>query len=223
MAGRRGPYAKSAARRDAILDAAEEVFSTTAYHCSSVTDIARRAGLTTAMVWYYFPSKGDLFAAVLKRRDDLAFRLSPRDPDDPLHELQGFVDFAVQTLPFPGVIAPQGITTSRPAPQDDAARVYCVERYALMRQRLTEILDRCHARGLLCPGIEPTRSARAIVAMMDGLQIQSLTDPDSVDVVDDLDNYLAALFVPGAWGYEAARELGAMKGRGAAGLDPASP
>lgn len=54
--------------REAILDAAEERFAKHGYHGVTTREVAARAGVTTAMIHYYFGSKRDLFDEVFARR-----------------------------------------------------------------------------------------------------------------------------------------------------------
>ena len=65
----RKPYAVGVKRRKQILQAALEVFSVQGYRGAPMTDIADKVGLTLAGVLHYFPSKEELLAAVLERRD----------------------------------------------------------------------------------------------------------------------------------------------------------
>jgi TetR/AcrR family transcriptional regulator len=53
--------------KDQILNAAEHVFAEEGYGGARIKDIAERAGVTTAMVHYFFESKDNLFKAVLNR------------------------------------------------------------------------------------------------------------------------------------------------------------
>lgn len=55
-------------RRQAILTAAEGEFTTHGYSGSSIRAIARRAGVSSALLYWFFESKAKLFAAVLTRR-----------------------------------------------------------------------------------------------------------------------------------------------------------
>jgi len=52
-------------RRAAILAAAETVFSARGYSGASIRAIAAAAGVSSALLYWFFPSKADLFAAVL--------------------------------------------------------------------------------------------------------------------------------------------------------------
>jgi AcrR family transcriptional regulator len=52
-------------RREAILAAALEVFAASGYHGSSIDDIARRAGVSKALIYEHFPSKKELHVSLL--------------------------------------------------------------------------------------------------------------------------------------------------------------
>src|ERR671926_1036199 len=54
-------------RRQAILDAALEVFSRRGYHAASIDEIAQAAGISKALIYEHFPSKKDLHASLLER------------------------------------------------------------------------------------------------------------------------------------------------------------
>src|SRR3954452_18746901 len=65
----RGEYAKTAARRQAIIAAAVEVFASTGFHKGSLRDVADRAGLSQARLLHHFPSKHHLLVPELAWRD----------------------------------------------------------------------------------------------------------------------------------------------------------
>ena len=54
-------------RRAAILDAALAVFSERGYHASSIDDIARKGGVSKALIYEHFASKQDLYAELLEQ------------------------------------------------------------------------------------------------------------------------------------------------------------
>ncbi|WP_300273051.1 TetR family transcriptional regulator [Halomonas sp.] len=59
--------AEAAATREALLDAAEEVFLEKGVARTSLEQIARHAGVTRGAVYWHFRNKADLFQAMLKR------------------------------------------------------------------------------------------------------------------------------------------------------------
>jgi len=54
--------------RDLILDAAEDLFSKHGFYGVTIREVAREAGVDTALVHYYFGTKRSLFDAVFLRR-----------------------------------------------------------------------------------------------------------------------------------------------------------
>jgi len=53
-------------RRQQILDAAMDVFSRKGFHLAPTAEIAREAGIAEGTIYNYFPSKRELFIAVIK-------------------------------------------------------------------------------------------------------------------------------------------------------------
>ncbi|MDP1092318.1 helix-turn-helix domain-containing protein, partial [Klebsiella pneumoniae] len=52
--------------RAAILDAAAACFMAKGYAASSIDDVARSRGSTKGLIYHHNPSKGDLFADVIR-------------------------------------------------------------------------------------------------------------------------------------------------------------
>ncbi len=65
----------------AILDAAEELFSTRGYTAVSVRAIAERAGISHALVHRYIGRKADIYRAVLKSNQGAILGAAPDNPD----------------------------------------------------------------------------------------------------------------------------------------------
>lgn len=55
-------------RRNAILDAAEQVFSRKDYHDATLDEIAQGVSLSKAALYLYFENKIDLFLSILERK-----------------------------------------------------------------------------------------------------------------------------------------------------------
>ncbi len=85
----RGEYAKSAATRTAILDAALEVFAESGYRAGSLREVAERVGMSEAGLLHHFRSKSALLMAVLDHRDELARALVDFDLPDGVEALRG--------------------------------------------------------------------------------------------------------------------------------------
>ena len=69
--------------RDAILQAAEDVFAERGFHTARIQDIAKRARIGVGTVYNHFDQKDDVLLALLTERgDELKAEFSARD-DDP--------------------------------------------------------------------------------------------------------------------------------------------
>ena len=76
--GARGPYAKTAAVRQRILEAGMQCFAQVGYFATSLNDIADRAGISRRGLGHHFKSKEELLTEVLDPRPTDQFRLSSR-------------------------------------------------------------------------------------------------------------------------------------------------
>lgn len=61
-------------RRNLIIDTAEKVFVDRGYDLATMDEIARLAEFTKKSVYSYFPTKDELFAAVILRASEVMFR-----------------------------------------------------------------------------------------------------------------------------------------------------
>ncbi len=192
---RRMPYAKHAGRRAAIVEAAAEVFAARGYHAGSFQQVADRVGMSQSSLFHYFPTKPDLLLAVLARRDTLA-AMHP----DGIHS-SSFIDevltLARNNADVPGVIELYTTLAGEAVTEGHPARDYFTNRFADLRRDMAADLQLLAQRGLLRPGVDPVRAATSLTALWDGLQLQSLLDPD-VDVVACLRDYLEGILLPDA-------------------------
>lgn len=74
------------ARRRQILTGARRLFTTRPYAEVSVTEVAREAGVSRALVTHYFGGKRDLFVAVLRDLLRLAATVPRSEPGLPIDE-----------------------------------------------------------------------------------------------------------------------------------------
>ena len=61
----------AAKRRELLVEAATQRFSSTSYHATTMAEIAEAAGVSAAIVYRHFTSKAELFAACLGREWNL--------------------------------------------------------------------------------------------------------------------------------------------------------
>jgi AcrR family transcriptional regulator len=101
MASSEGRRLAPQARRDQIVDVGAGQFATQPYEQVHMADIAAAAGISRALVYRYFPTKRDLFAAVYQRASERLLKASELVPGIALAEqvlagLDAHFDFFVE-------------------------------------------------------------------------------------------------------------------------------
>jgi AcrR family transcriptional regulator len=102
--GTRGRLSRQERRRQ-LLDAAREVFVASGYHAAAMDDIAARGGISKPVLYQHFPSKLDLYLALLDAGAD-ALAASVRAALDSTHDNEQRVDATISAY-FDFVADPQ--------------------------------------------------------------------------------------------------------------------
>jgi AcrR family transcriptional regulator len=186
----RGSYAKSAAVRETIVDAALEVFAAEGYRSGSLRSVATRAGMSETGLLHHFPSKTSLLRAVLERREEITAPFLPDVLGDPEAAVRGILELTRHNAALPGRVELFATISSEAVAADHPAHEYIVERYAAKRRLLVAAFGELADAGLLREGVDPESAARWSVAMTDGLQLQWLLDRASVDMVAEVRAFL---------------------------------
>jgi AcrR family transcriptional regulator len=189
----RGEYAKSAGRRQEIIEAAVEVFATVGYHKGSLRDVADRVGMSQAGLLHHFRSKEYLLQAVLTWRDDDARALLGEPPPTGTDFLRGLVDLATYNSGRPQLVELHVILSGEGASVEHPLHEYFVQRYERVYHLIRDAFVEADERGQLREGIDSSSAARAVIALLDGLQLQWLLHREDVDMAADLRRYLQLL------------------------------
>lgn len=197
--GPRGAYAKTGARRRAILDAALDVFAQSGFRAGSLREIAGRVGMSEAGLLHHFRSKSALLQEVLDRRDERSLAIFDFNNEDGMVALRGLVELAGHNASIPGVVELYCTLSAEATAPDHPAHAYFVRRYVFTRRATGAALQRLAADGRLRADVDPQRAAASIMALMDGLQVQWLLDRSAVDMPAMLEEFLSTLVVEGAW------------------------
>ncbi|WP_150308077.1 TetR family transcriptional regulator [Planctomonas psychrotolerans] len=195
---RRGAYAKTAARRREILEAGMEVFSTVGFHGGSIREISERVGISQAGLLHHFSSKSELLAGVLELRDDISREVFSLEPDaDGLDMLRGLVRLVEYNATVPGLVSLYCILSAEATSPDHPAHDYFVNRYVSVVTQIASSFDDLKSRGTAPADLDTAGAARRLVALIDGLQVQWLYNPDSVDMAEEVRRHLRTT-LPGA-------------------------
>jgi AcrR family transcriptional regulator len=193
--GPRGPYAKSLQTRKVILDAALEVFAQSGYRSGSLRDVAARVDMSEAGLLHHFPNKSALLAAVLEHRDEHSNEQFEFDRAAGRPALQDLVDLAAYNATTPGVVQLFCTLSAEATSPEHPAHQYFKDRSKMTVGLVRQSIESVRHQGGLRAGVDPASAARQMIAMWDGLQIQWLLDPDSVDVADELRAFFNRLLI----------------------------
>ncbi|WP_025157731.1 TetR/AcrR family transcriptional regulator [Leifsonia aquatica] len=182
-AGTANPRPETERKRKDILRAAVEVFGTKGSTNGTLADIAEQVGMTHAGVLHHFGSKQNLLLEVLEFRDQddvahLADRHIPGGPALFTH----LVQTAFRNAQRAGIVQVYTVLSAESVTDDHPAKSYFEERYHTLRREIDEAFrELCAQEGVTDPDTID-KAAASILAVMDGLQLQWLLEPGSVDL-----------------------------------------
>lgn len=175
--------AETVERRERILDAALHTFGSKGYSKGSLADIAEQVDMTHAGVLHHFGSKDALLLEVLSHRDssdvvDLADRHIP----DGVDLFRHLVRTAFANARRAGIVQAYAVLSAESVTDDNPGRGYFTSRYRTLRAETVHAFEvMCAERGTAVPA-DVELAAASILAVMDGLQVQWLLDPDRLDL-----------------------------------------
>ncbi|MFJ6779485.1 TetR family transcriptional regulator [Streptomyces yangpuensis] len=190
----RGTYAVGDARRQKILDTAVEHFALWGFNASSLARIAAACEITQGGLLHHFRSKEDLLLSVLAQSEqhDVERLFSP-PPESVAAHFATVVALAEDNARRPGIVRMFHTLVGEAANPAHPAHAYFRRRYARVLDHTVDLLTAGVARGELRPGTDCEAVGREILAVMDGLQIQWVLAPESVDMAARLRGFLDRL------------------------------
>lgn len=169
----RGPYAKGRERRQAILESTLDVYSEVGSRRASMSAVARKVGISPALLQYYFGSREDLLRAVITEWDrENAVR------GEGLTHFAHFLRAIRHNMQIPGVIHLYMTCVVEATDPDHPHREFYVQRYHKLSPGIVEEVRRQQRAGVLRDDLDPDRIARILLATIEGLQIRWLHEPD---------------------------------------------
>jgi len=175
------PQAKTTERREAVLRAAMSVFGERGYNKGALVEVAERAGMTHAGVLHHFGSKEALLVAMLQYRDgEEAAGVPGRAQTEGPAFLGHLLDTVAENTTRPGVVQTYTVLSAESVTEGHPAQQYFRQRFSILRGKLAGVLAEVSGRDADDPEVRD--DASALIALMDGLQVQWLLDPDDVDM-----------------------------------------
>ncbi|WP_166793322.1 TetR/AcrR family transcriptional regulator [Cryobacterium lactosi] len=187
----RGPYAKTATVRRKIIEACLEVFNESGYRAMTVKAVAERAGMSQRGLVHHFATKEALLFAVLEARDQADSEGAPELGS--ARALSSVLTKHFENMHKGTLLELHTVLAAEAISRDHPAHEYYSNRYAELRFYLTAAFDALQADGLFDPKANSSTLASMIIGLMDGLQVQWLYDPASVNVEKSFDVFLSAI------------------------------
>lgn len=176
-------YAKGRARRQEILRTALNTFAEQGFRATSMREIAEAVGLSQAGLLHYFRSKDELLAEVLRLRDVELYAFNQRyGQETGLTAIRRLVDMVELNTRQAGLVRLYTVLAGESVGSDHPARQYFTDRYTDVRGRVAGYLRAALDDGEIGGDTDVEQAAITIIAVMDGLQMQWLLDPESVDM-----------------------------------------
>jgi AcrR family transcriptional regulator len=182
--------ANGRASREAIMQAAVDVFAERGYRGASLAEIASRVGMTQPGLLHHFPTKDELLLAVVNEREaendrglrDLMARGEPLLPQaiEVIAALNRRVPLQQRLFT---TLSAEAIPTNHPLHD------YFVERYRRYSAQLADELRAGQDRGEIRADLDAKAVACEVIATLDGLHLQWLLDPERVDLSETLKAY----------------------------------
>lgn len=169
------------ATRDRILDVALELFSARGYEGTSIRDIAEQMEMTKAAVFYHFPAKEDLLAAILgPAMARVGHVLEQHGPVNDVQERREFVTALVDVV---AEVGPQVVMMlSDPAA---GSHVRALTGEAGMPSRVGRALLGAEAADPRIAAADRIRAACAVASLPAGVAAWRRDHPDEVALDDD--------------------------------------
>ncbi len=166
-------------QREEILLTALEVYAERGYRGTSLDLVAERAGLTRQGLLHHFPSKKKLLIALLEFREErsrayLAADHADKDWPNQLAEALTFDHRMPVLAEVHSVLLAESITGN------DLDQQYLHDHQHTLEERTVALFaERYGPR--LPSGLTPRTAATAVLAMIEGMQLQWLLEPDQTD------------------------------------------
>lgn len=174
------------AKRREILKAATEVFGSKGYANGTLADIAELVDMTHAGILHHFGSKDALLLEVLTYRDETDVEhLIERHIPGGIELFRHLVRTAFRNAQRAGIVQAFAVLSGESVTDDHPARDYFIDRYQTLRGEIDDAFAvLCAERGVSVDADAVRRGAAGILAVMDGLQVQWLLQPDAVELGD---------------------------------------
>jgi AcrR family transcriptional regulator len=183
---------RGGARRQQILDAAVALFAAKGYRSTGLAELADTVGMTHPGLLYYFGTKERLLLEVVAERERIEAEMR-QDLDPTTLSLDTLTEIARQNVENAMLTRLYVVLAAESLDEDDPLHDFFVRRYDGARRRTERLLQHGMAAGELRDDVDATQLSQEILAMLMGLELQWLMDPERFDLVTTMEAYVESL------------------------------
>lgn len=180
-------------RRAEILTAAMRRFAEDGYQNAAIGDVARDVGLSLPGLLHHFPTKVDLLLAILDKRDLDSADIIGHYRADLRSLLTGMIEVFRRNAEMIEVVRAFAILNAESLTKDHPAKAWFRDRATQLQNDIATTFEWAAADGTVDGRIDGKAMAAELIAVMDGLQMLWLRDPDRFDMVGGLEAYVRRL------------------------------
>ena len=183
QAPRRTQAERTRASREKIIQSAIEAFARRGFRGAKMADIAKAANLTEPGLLHHFPSKTHLLMEVLKERDRIdSERMRATLQRNGNHFLEAGIELVEHNQTVPGLVQLFNLLVAESISPEHPAHEFFLERYQRERGHWVQAIVQAQRAREVRSDISPETLVVLIFAMMDGLQVQWLLEPEKIDM-----------------------------------------
>ncbi|MGC9665002.1 TetR/AcrR family transcriptional regulator [Planosporangium sp. 12N6] len=182
-------------RREEIIRIALDLFAERGYRGTALAAVAERAGLTQQGLLHYFPGKQALLLEALQVAGDMDIRRMFVGAGDAAVPLDHLTELVAHDTTRPAALRAFTVLAAESVTDDHPAHTFFAQRYTELRQGAARSL-RTQLGGRSSEDLTVEQASALLVAVLDGLRLQWLLQPDEIDMPAVFTAFLALLRRP---------------------------
>jgi AcrR family transcriptional regulator len=180
---RRTQVERTRASREKIIHSAMESFAQKGFRGAKMADIAQAANLTGPGLLHHFPTKTHLLMEVLKERDRIDSERTKAILQKNNNDiLEVGIELVEHNQTAPGIIQLFNLLVAESISPEHPAHEYFKKRYHHGRESWVQIIAQGQQEGNIRSDIAAEKLGILLFAVMDGLQVQWLMEPEKVNM-----------------------------------------
>ena len=167
-------------RRQQILESAIALLAQRGVDRASLRTVGEAIGVSHAALRHYFSSRDELLVEAYRTHEARAAGDTPATDETAVGVI---AEAAERNRSIPGLVELYAtLTTDALQEQHAVTREFVRDRFRSLRENLAARIEAEQRAGRVAPDIDPVDAAALVIAASDGLQVQWLLDPDTVDI-----------------------------------------